>query len=217
MSYKKIFEDVARFVRTKGIEVDIDFGPKLTKKDIVKARKRSYVPLPEGLIEFLEEIGDGVEFFWTSDDEAEDGTFTNIQIDSLEDIVDQNLEQMDFAPEWVANYEFDGCADPVLAKKTAARMRNWIHFHAEGNGDSFALETHVAPSPVVYNQMAWMDAGTGDNGLILGQSLFEFFRDWSRVCFQFPASLHWPDVCDKETGKVDWNSSFFNDEFRLPS
>jgi hypothetical protein len=111
-------------------------------------------------------------------------------------------------------YDYRYTNDPALAKQTALRMRHWLEFHDEGNGDRFCFDMSTAGHPVVFDQHDWMDGGSGHNGHLLGESLLAFYTAWSRVCFQRPEGLWWPSVFQKDGG-INWTSKEFRKPFRL--
>ena len=214
MPYKELFEEVADFVRAKGIEVDFDCGKPLRGATVKRLRKECPVPIPMSLIDLYAELGDGFEFYWLK--QGKESVCANLEFEPLEDLVDSIVDGMSYGVEWDDDYEFKGTKDPDLARQTAQRMRSWFHFHREGNGDTFCLEPEGTGASVVFNRMAWMDGGKGDNGEFMAASLEEFLGRWSRVCFQFPSSYHWPKIVLPDRLGVDWDTGEFRDDFRLP-
>jgi hypothetical protein len=99
------------------------------------------------------------------------------------------------------------------AKRVYQTMLRWVNFHAEGNGDTFALDTSVEPHPVVFNQHDWNDGGDGTNGFLLGKDLNDFMTRWGTLCFQRPRSLWWLDV--RKDHRVDWESDEFSNELTI--
>ena len=98
------------------------------------------------------------------------------------------------------------CMDPTYrsdAYRISNRMKKWIPFIEEPDGDSFCLD--CATGAIVFDKHDWFD-GFGEiaetNGLIAGSDLGDFIRTWGRFSFlpmwftdaPHPASqthLHW--------------------------
>ena len=142
--------------------------------------------------------------------------FANHRFPKLADRVIESFDKLSWKFEWQEDPDVRFTKNPALAKQTALRMRKWMPFHDEGNGDGFCLDTAQDPAPVVFDEHDWMDGGTGENGHRLADSLLQFYTDWAQVCFQFPRSLWWPTVLSKSGVGVDWSGAEFRDPFRLP-
>jgi hypothetical protein len=121
-----------------------------------------------------------------------------------------------YAPEKAEQYGFPYTENPELAKRTAARMWDWLPVIAEGNGDLICVDLGVPSHPVIFHQHDWMDGGTGDNGHLLADNWGEFLAKWATVCFQFPKSLWWPSAF-KPGGGIAWEGEQFRDPFRIAS
>jgi hypothetical protein len=165
------------------------------------------------MAEFYAEVGDGMTFAWTG--KGDDYPFANLQFPRHAEITIESLDKIKWRTEWNDSYDFRYTKDPKLAKRTALRMRKWLLFHDEGNGDGFGLDTAIDPPPVVFDKHDWYDGGTGENGHVLGRSLLEFYTSWASVCFQFPRSLYWPSVFNTSGDGVNWASDEFREPFRL--
>jgi hypothetical protein len=215
MAYLELFERVAAHVRRQGVKVMFQRGKPLTASAIARARAKALLPIPASMAEFYAEVGDGMVFAWTA--KGERAPMANHEFPKLADRTPESSDEPSWNIEWSDDYDFRSTKDPTLAKQTALRMRKWMPFHDEGNGDRFCLDNAVEPAPVVFDQHDWFDGGTGKNGHLLGRSLLEFYSDWSRVCFQFPQSLWWPSVFNKSGAGVDWDSKEFREPFRLPA
>lgn len=213
MAYLELFESVAEHVRRQGVKVRFKRGKPLDPAAMERARAQAFIPIPSSLIEFYAEIGDGLEFGWSS--KGKEALFANHEICKLEDCAPKSLDDVSWLTEWRDDYEFPHVDDPALAKKTALKMRKWLPFWGIGNGDSVCLETSRDPSPVLYNQHGWYDGGSGENGYQIAESLFDFYSGWAQVCFQFPKSLWWPGVLNKNGSGINWNSDEFREPFRL--
>lgn len=213
MAYLQLLERVADHVRRQGIEVIFNRGNTLTATNIERARAKSLIAIPQSMFDFYAEVGDGMNFWWSA--KGDRAPFANHEFPNLNKCVVESLESLSWMTEWNDDYDFRYTKNPALAKKTALKMRNWIPFHDEGNGDTFCIDTALHPAPVVFNKHDWYDGGTGENGHRLADSLLQFYTDWAQVCFQFPRSLWWPCVFKKDGQGVDWSSPEFREPFRL--
>ena len=119
-----------------------------------------------------------------------------------------------YSPERAEEYGFPYTKDPILAKRTAARMWNWLPVIEEGNGDSICLDLDAPSCPVVFDKHDWMDGGSGDNGHPLAPNWRAFLLGWGSVCFQVPDGLYWP-WCFRPGGGVAWDSESFRSPFRI--
>lgn len=213
MAYLELFERVAEHVRRQGVKVRITRGKPLETAALERAGAMSFIPIPTSLIELYAEIGDGFEFGWSS--KGKRAPFANHDICKLEECAPKSLGDVNWRIEWRDDYEFPHVKDPVLAKRTALEMQKWLPFWDIGNGDSLCLDTSVEPSPVLYNQHDWFDGGSGENGHLIAKSLLDFYSEWAQVCFQFPQSLWWPGVLNKNGLGINWASDEFREPFRL--
>lgn len=214
MAYLELFEQAADHVRSQGVKVVFKRGKPLAASAIERACKKSVIPIPASLAEFYAEVGEGLRLAWRSKQQG--GAFANYEVPNLELCVVESFDSLRRRTEWDDSYAFPFTDDPVLAKQTALKMRKWMRFYMEGNGDMFALDTAFDPAPVVFDQHDWLDGGTGENGHRLADSLLQFYTDWAQVCFQFPRTLWWPRALRKDGPYVDWSSDEFQGPFRLP-
>lgn len=214
MSYLPLFEQVVEFLEGSVAELEFKRGPAITREKLEQAQQKTGLPMPQSMIDFYFEVGDGLWFRWSSDDESGPGGV--FQFHSLDEYVEEAVSSSEYICELIdSNYDFRFTDDPDLARRTIQRMRRWVPFHPEGNGDTFSLDTSLDPAPVVFNQHDWLDGGNGDNGHVMANSLLQFCKEWSRVCFQCPKNLWWPEVL--QDGGVNWASDQFSDTFRLPT
>lgn len=214
MAYLELIEQVVDHVREHGVKVSYERGEPLKDKDIKRAQKRALIPILASLAAFYLEVGDGLNIFWTTSDEA--GPIGGNEIPTLKDCSPRSRRQVNWLPEWQDDYDFSDMPDPALAKDTALRMRRWMPFHSEDTGDSISLDTAMDPAPVVFNKHDWHDGGTGANGHRMAGSLLEFYSEWAQVCFQIPNNLRWPSVFNKDGLGMNWASEEFHESFRLP-
>lgn len=214
MAYLELFERVADHVRRHGVDVTFNRGEPLTASVIERAGAEALIPIPDAMAVFYAEVGDGLDFAWAA--RGDRAPFAHHEFPKLADRVIESFDELSWKTEWKDDYDFRYTKNPALARQTALPMRKWMPFHDEGNGDAFCLDTALDPAPVVFNRHDWYDGGTGENGHRLADSLSQFYADWAQVCFQFPRSLWWPSVFNKNGPGVDWSSAEFREPFRLP-
>lgn len=212
MGYLELFQRVIDHVAGMGLKVTFRRGKRLSPAVIKRAQDEALIAIPPSMAAFYAEVGDGMSLRWTG--KGADAPFANHAFPKLADITFRSLDQINWRMEWNDSCDFQSTKDPTLAKRTAMRMRSWIPFHDEGNGDCFCLETAVEGTPVVFNQHDWFDGGSGENGHVLARSLAEFYEAWANVCFQFPRTPWWPKVFNP-SGGVHWDSDEFQEPFQL--
>ena len=115
MAYLELFERVAEHVRRQGVKVRFKRGKPLGSGVIERARAKAFIPIPTSLIAFYAEIGDGVEFAWSS--KGEGAPFANHEICKFEECAPKSIDDVSCLTEWQDNYEFPHVEDPALAKK----------------------------------------------------------------------------------------------------
>jgi cell wall assembly regulator SMI1 len=174
------------------------------------------VRLPADLREFYQVIGDGLLLFWQSDPEDAQKPWGSLQVPELSALAEMCAgwrKLVLYSPEQAEKYGFTGTKDPALAKRTAARMWNWLPLIEQGNGDSICLDLGAPGCPVVFDKHDWMDGGSGDNGHLLAPNWRAFLRGWGSVCFQFRS--YWPWYF-RPGGGMDWDNEEFRSPFRVP-
>jgi hypothetical protein len=211
MVYLKLFDRVVDHVKREGVKVQFRRGKPLTLRAFDKQEELSALVIPDSLVKFYFEVGDGLLLRWATDD---DGPFCKIEFPKLSRLIAESLDSLNRQSDTNGNFKFPHMKDPQLARKTALRMQKWLGFHEEGNGDRFCVDTGKKEAPVVFDRHDWRDGGSGSNGHIMAKSLSEFFAAWAEVCFQFPKNLWWPAVFQKRGG-IDWSSDQFCEPFRL--
>jgi hypothetical protein len=212
MAYLELFKRVTDHLERLDEPFRFKRGSPLSKKEVARICERSAIPVPLSIIDLYSEVGNGFSIDFEA--RGERAPFANLEFAPLEEIAAPVIYGIEWKTEWSDSYDFRFTDNPRLAKKTSLKMRHWLQFHQEGNGDSICLDTASDPAPVVFNQHDWLDGGTGENGHILADSLPDFMVSWSTVCFQFPRNMWWPTVFRKTDG-VDWASAEFCEPFRL--
>ena len=223
MTYHELFARAAERARRRGAVVEFERGPALSDAAVEEARRVLTLPLPESLVEFYREMGDGMVFRWAFggfygepalDDQGNEQPFAMVEFAPLLEVAQGHEDHKRLLAAFQNDHDYPFTDDPAKARATALRMRWWLGFRHEGNGDRFCLDTAVSPEPVVFDKHDWADGGTGDNGWLMGDTFRGFMEGWSRVCFQFPGSLWWQSVLTP--AGVDWESDEFDPRFRFP-
>lgn len=217
MEYKDLFDTVRRRLDSLGVKYEIEAGKLASEKVLEKIEAKIQVQLPSKLRAFYQTVGDGFSFSWQSDADDLEQPFANLQIPTLKHLASLYSgwrEMVLYSPEEAEKYGFPYTKDPALAKRTAARMWNWLPVIEEGNGDMFCLELNGDNCPVIFNKHDWLDGGTGDNGHPMASNWEKFLSDWASVCFQFPKSMYWP-TCFRDHEGIDWNGDEFRDPYRI--
>ena len=213
----QLIETVRKHVEAQGIECEIETKSLVEHEAISQAESKMKISLPNELREFYRTVGDGLEMSWESNPNNLREPFTGLEIPSLDYLVSMYLGWREiwlYTPEAAEEYGFPHTKDPELAKRTAARMWEWLPVIEEGNGDILCLDLSQERCPVVFNKHDWLDGGTGDNGHRMAADFRSFLIAWASVCFQFPRSLYWPNCFGADAG-VEWGGDEFRDPFRI--
>jgi hypothetical protein len=176
MAYRELFERVVRHVEAQGVAVDFQMGTPPSAEALRETRRRLGVPLPQSLVEFYAEMGEKVQLSWSAGPvipsteeirkleeqltvyfgrqyrfpaEHGRGTSGGVDVFSLEGVVSTWERAVEICAEYDDSYAFPYAADPTQARLTGMRMRHWLAFHDEGNGDEFCLDTRVRPERIV--------------------------------------------------------------------
>ena len=210
MAFRHLFLRAERHLARLGLSATLNAGPTVSDAT-VEARRALSLPLPESLITFYRDVGDGVEFRWQAPDD--DRVFANVEVPPLLDLVRSFEKRKAWDVVFDDAFQWPYARDPARAKETALRIRGWLAFHCEGNGDAFCIDTAVDDDRVVFNSHEWMGTNREDNRWADCGTFRQFLEGWAGVCFQFPRSLYWPEVLSGD--RINWNSNLFDPRFRL--
>jgi len=210
MAYLELFKRVEDHLKRLDEPIRFRRGSRLRNNEISRICERSAIPIPASVVDLYAEVGNGFSFSWEA--RGEHAPFANLEFPPLLELAAPTVYGIEWKNEWSETYDFHGTKNPQLAKETAIRMRKWLHLQDDGSGSTLCLDTALNPAPVLSNQHAWYNGGSGENGHVLGNSLLDFMASWSKVCFQWPR--WWPTVFKKGSG-VDWASAEFREPFLL--
>jgi cell wall assembly regulator SMI1 len=217
MDYKSLFDTVRSHVVGQGAACEVRGGKLATEKALAKVEAEIKVRLPAELREFYRTMGNGFSLRWEASSDDNKAPFANFQVPTLKYLASMYTgwrEMCLYSPAKAEKYGFPYTNDPALAKRTAARMWNWLPVIEEGNGDLICQDLSDPSCPVVFNQHDWLDGGTGDNGHLLAPNWPAFLIGWGSVCFQLPQSLYWP-ACFQPAGGVAWAGEEFREPYRI--
>lgn len=178
-----IFDDVIRFLNSKGVSTKIDRKPPATEGDLEEFTRATGVQLPPSFSEFFTTFSNGYEFDWESGEEA--GAFS---MPDLEQLAEMRVEWIERVAEFADDPDsMDQCIDiryRADAFQIWRKMKCWVPFIEEADGDAFCLD--LTSGAIVFDKHDWFD-GFGDiaetNGMIAGATLLDFVRTWGRFCF----------------------------------
>lgn len=214
--FADIFEATATFLRTKGASPQIVKGGKASRSAVDKFSRETGVALPASFSSFYTEFADGFSFTWEAN-EDQWGAFSILNLEQLsKDRRDWEKNISEFLDD---PNSLDQCIDPPFrgeAFEIWRNMKSWVPFWDEGNGDHFCVET--TSGRIVYDQHDWFD-GFGSlattNGIVAGQSLEDFLKNWSRFCFRPNKSLWWGEF--GKFGSIKWEPDYFDADYHRRS
>jgi len=216
MSFESIFSKTAQWLEDQGLAVEIQQGECASQQEIVEFNERFKLKLPMSFSRFFTEFADGYSFSWEKTDEVW-GQFIMPALNDLNESQEQWAEEISEYlddPQTPDLFDDDDASDEGMA--ILKRMKFWVPFYDEGNGDHFALDTKSGA--IVYDQHDWMD-GFGSlattNGIGAGKDLEDFLNQWSRFGFRRNESQWWGSFADQ--GKITWDPSFFESDFVRPA
>ncbi len=211
-AFSEIFDSTAAFLRTKGIAAELSKGSKADRASVEQSHRQTGVELPKSFSAFFTEYANGFHFMW---EKSEDiwGAFS---LPSLKDLAEQQQDWKRNVRDFLNDPKtMDRCIDsPFRAEafRIWRRMDSWIPLWDEGNGDHFCVDS--SSGQIRYDQHDWFD-GFGSlakgNGILAGQTLEDFLRQWSRFCFRPNNSLWWGEF--GEFGVIKWEPEYFDAEY----
>ena len=211
--FRQIFDATSEFLEARGVSPDLFQGEEADQSDIDAFNSDADTLLPDTFSRFFTELGDGFEFGW---EDPEGNAFGHFSMPTLGELRTKqewwNENIQDFLDD--AN-SLDRCIKPQFRAQAFAiwgRMKGWIPFWEEGNGDHFCVDTKTGQ--IVYDQHDWFD-GFGSlaktNGIVAGNNLVNFLENWSRFCFQSNKDLWWGEF--SEFGAIRWEPQYFDARF----
>jgi cell wall assembly regulator SMI1 len=210
--YTAIFDPTASFLKKKGAHVEIAKSKKASSYNVELFLQKTGVALPESFSSFHTEFADGFDFRWMRSEEVY-GIFS---LPSLESMAETRLSWERNVRDFLEDeHSLDKCIEePFRAEAFAIwkQMLSWVPIWDEGNGDHFCLD--ITTGQIVYDQHDWFDGFgsiTKTNGIIAGQNLEDFIRNWSQFCFKSNSSLWWGEF--GEFGAIKWEKNYFDVEF----
>jgi len=181
--FASAFEEVATFLRSKGVTPSIESGRRATQVDLDRFKETTGVELPSSFSDFFTAFADGYRFSWESGDES--GCFSMPNLELLAEMRCQWARRtMEFTDDLQS---LDQCIEAEFRDRAFeiwTRMSHWSPFIEEMDGDHFCVD--LSGGEVVFDKHDWFD-GFGEvaetNGMLAGSSLIDFIHHWGRFCF----------------------------------
>lgn len=208
-----VLRETKAWLNKMGIEVEASIGEPATADEVAAFEGATGLKLPPSAVEFFRQQGNGVWFSWQQSDEV----WGQLAIDPLEELAVKYRQWHAYVSGFTGNpRSMDKCFDEPSLRQEAFdiwdRMKSWIPLVADAEGDGFCLDAETGE--VVLHRGDWFE-GVGEvskpNGLMAGEDIPRFVRNWSRFCFRVPSSLWWGEFRDQE--KVTWDPSRFAARF----
>lgn len=181
--FSATFNEVDEFLQSKGVTVKVHLAEPANQRDLDAFAGKTGFHLPSSFSDFFSNFSNGYTFCWESEDGS--GVFSMPDLEALAAMQRDWVENIcKFAddPE-----SMNLCVEPEFREEAFriwARMKNWIPFFEEPDGDAFCID--LTTGAIVFNKHDWFD-GFGEiaetNGMIAGSSLIDFIRTWGRFCF----------------------------------
>jgi hypothetical protein len=170
--YTQLFKDVEKHLNSQGIECELEFGNKVSKKQLDDFCEN--IDLPDDLREFYLEIGDGIELTYTTqfDGEEEYRSFWMFNLEYIE---------MNYEPSREALEEQLGWDISAKEKDNLNIAVNWIPFIDDVDASFICIDQKT--NQIVFYRV-YKDWSKPI--VILAKDLYEFLHDWSLYCFSDP-------------------------------
>lgn len=191
MSYRRLFEQTRARLETRGIAVKLEFGPDVSPLTFEELQQASGLPIPQSLRQFYSEIGDGLTFHWSLNDNEATKTFCRLNIPTLTQLL-VGINYLQMLNDCLADHDFR-----ETAHREYQRQLTYFPFLTD-NTDLICIEPTAGQEAVVFHDHEWSFYTTGDSGILLANSLKEFWHGWSEVGFVEPLEHWWP----KTTGSA---------------
>lgn len=185
-----MFKRTVERLRECGITATLEFGPAVTPADIHRFEASLLAPVPRCLFDFYLNVGDGVRFEWTAEGANPAAPFCRFTFPELERLHGM-IAKLRMESECLADHNFWEARDPVRARRHYERQLSFFPFF-EQNTDLICIEPVGDRETVVHYQYDWSFTATGDCGIRLAGSLYEFLSGWSTVAFVEPINFWWP-------------------------
>jgi hypothetical protein len=205
--YRPYFEAAARFLESRGVHCSIHNGRELSVSQLADLPGSLGVPLPQDLLLYLRELGDGFRIQWEL---PECGDLVSFGLSFLDDIKDERA--------WIHQQLIetrDSMVSGIL--KEAIRRQHWLPIMGIGEGGyEFCVDAATEPASVWYYESEWQ-SNPEQWHFCLAPSLRELVRMWSRYCFSDPLANGRPVgmtiVARELKGEFDWESFRFDPRF----
>ncbi len=204
--FSSIFDDVSRFLGSKGVHANTTLKPCACLDDIRVFNDTTKLDLPDSFAKFHTYFSNGYEFRWEGA-----GGMGLFSIPSLSELAVHRANWLEYVCQYADDpSSMDLCIKPQFRQRAFEiwkQMKLWVPFFDESEGDSFCLNT--SNGEIVFNKHDWFD-GFGEiaetNGLVAGSSLEDFVKNWA--LFSFEAMWFTDAPHTLENRYVEWGSGW---------
>jgi hypothetical protein len=200
-----MFERTRARLEADGIPVCCDFGSAVAAADFSSFERKWAVSFPSSLRQFYQDVGDGLTFQWFLDCADPMQPFSSLVVPTL-DVLQQELAYLRMLDECLAGYDFGRSQDPEVARQHYERQLSFFPF-LRNNAELICIEPVASHERVVFHDHEWSFYESGDSGIRLADSLWEFWEGWSSVGFVEPKHLWWQRTVG--TRGVVWSREHF--------
>lgn len=175
-----------------GISAHFAHGADVTSAQIEVFEEDSAVSLPLSVRRFYSEIGDGLEFRWAINPANPSLPLCWLKVPQLAELK-QAVDYLHLLNTCFADRDLHEAQNPVRARTQYARQLSFFPI-LQDNTDLLCIESNQTNEAVVFHDHEWSFSDRGVSGLVLADSLPEFWRGWSDVGYVAPKNNWWPDT-----------------------
>jgi hypothetical protein len=213
--YDGLLTAVTEHLAGLGIEVVIEErGGPVDDAALFAAEKTLGFALPDELVAFYRTMGDGIDFYWESDENDETPPAGGLEVLPLEHLVQHHLWVVEFYIDSKRDDDYPFVDDPEHERAVAEKKRRWLDFHEQMSRYTLAIDCNDPAAPVINNDHLWWSSQTSADaqGRLVAADFGSYYRGQASVCFQDPRSNF--DVLTP--AGLDWNGGEFSPDYRLP-
>lgn len=190
LGYRHLFQNTQDRLRSRGITASLKVGPSVSIADFEPLEAVAKLPIPSSLRQFYLEVGNGLTFHWAVDLDRPSQKFCRLNVPTLDQLL-LGFSYLRMLNECLASHDFREAQDVEYARRQFHRQLTYFPF-LTANADLLCIEPTSDREAVVFCDHEWSDYPTGNSGVVLAESLHEFWRGWSQVGFVEPIEFWWP-------------------------